>query len=199
MQLVLVSASPRRKKILTDAGLSFHTETVEISEIVDENLNYQEAVSQIATEKLAAFLTSDKPLNFNDFLAVTADTMVLVDEQILGKPQSIEQAKEFLRLLSGRTHVVITGVSIYNSKLKSIDSFIEQSKVTFYKLNNEQIETYVSTGKCLDKAGAYGLQDEDHNFVQTVEGSVNNVIGFPIERFLDFLKQRRLIDFFAKF
>jgi septum formation protein len=196
MQLVLVSASPRRKKILSDAGLSFYTETVEISEIVDENLNWQDAVSQIATDKLGAFLISDKPLKYIDYLAITADTMVLVDGQILGKPKSTDQAKEFLRLLSGRTHVVITAVSIYSSKLKSVDRFIEESKVIFYPLNSEQIDQYVATGRCMDKAGAYGLQDEDHNFVQKVEGSVNNVIGFPIETFLKYLEQRRLLDLF---
>lgn len=198
MQLVLVSASPRRKKILTDAGLNFHTETVEISEIIDENLNWQQAVSQIATDKLEAFLISDKSSKYKDYLAITADTMVLVEDQILGKPKSIDQAKEYLRLLSGRTHVVITAVSMYSSKLKSVDRFVEESKVIFYPLNEEQISQYVVSGKCLDKAGAYGLQDEDHDFVQKVEGSLNNVIGFPIERFLDYLKQRGLLAMFKQ-
>ncbi len=198
MQLVLVSASPRRKKILTDAGLSFHTETVEISEIIDENLNWQQAVSQIARDKLESFLISDKSLKYIDYLAITADTMVLVEEQILGKPESIAQAKEYLRLLSGRTHVVITAVSIYNSKLKSVDHFVEESKVHFYKLNDEQISQYVMSGTCLDKAGAYGLQDEDHDFVQFVIGSVNNVIGFPIERFFEYLQRRGLLSLFKQ-
>lgn len=196
MQLILVSASPRRKKILSDAGLNFCTETVEISEIIDENLNWSEAVSQIATDKLQAFLTSDKPLKYKDYLAVTADTMVLIDGQILGKPKSIDQAKGFLRLLSDRTHVVITAVSVYNSILKSMDYFVEETKVTFYPLNSEQIDQYVGLGKCMDKAGAYGLQDEDHNFVEKIEGSFNNVIGFPIEKFVEYLLQKGLLPLF---
>lgn len=184
MQIILVSASPRRKKILTKAGLNFYTETVEISEIIDENLNWADAVSQIATDKLEAFLRSDKVLKYKDFFAITADTVVLLDNRILGKPSSIDEAKSFLRLLSGRSHKVLTAVCLYNSTLKSKKSFVEESTVYFNPLNELEIEEYVKTKKCLDKAGAYGLQDEDHNFVKRVEGSLQNVIGFPIETFL---------------
>ncbi len=184
MQIILVSASPRRKKILSEAGLVFHTETVEISEIIDENLNWKDAVSQIATDKLDAFLMSDNCLNYMDFLAITADTMVCIDEKILGKPSSVDVAKEYLRLLSGRDHSVLTAVCLYNSKLKTRQSFVEESKVTFKNLSDQEIEDYVASGKCMDKAGAYGLQDEEHDFVVKVDGSLNNVIGFPIERFL---------------
>ncbi len=198
MQLVLVSASPRRRKILDSAGLSFHTETVEISEIVDENLNWEDAVSRIATDKLQTFLVSDKSLKYIEYLAITADTMVLVDKQILGKPQSVQQAKDFLGLLSGREHTVITALSLYNSRLKSIDQILEKTKVTFYPLSDEVVDTYISSGQPMDKAGAYGLQDSDHDFVQKVEGSISNVIGFPIETFLVYLEKRGLLPLFKK-
>lgn len=188
MQIILVSASPRRSKILTEAGLSFYTETVEISEIVNENLNFKSAVSQIATDKLEAFLTSGKAMKYKDFLAITADTMVCVDDVILGKPKSKAQAKEYLRLLSGREHSVLTAVCVYNSLLKSRKSFVEESKVRFRNLEIEDIKKYVELGHCMDKAGAYGLQDEDHDFVVEVVGSLNNVIGFPIETFMKLIK-----------
>lgn len=192
MQMILVSASPRRSRILLEAGLSFHTETVEISEIIKENLNFGQAVSQIATDKMDAFLESDKSLKYNRFLAITADTMVCCDQKILGKPKSKTQAHEFLRLLSGRQHSVITAVCYFNSDLKTRKGFAEESKVTFRNLTDAEIQAYISKGHCMDKAGAYGLQDEDHDFVTHVEGSLNNVIGFPIEKFLMYLKQEGL-------
>lgn len=192
MQIILVSASPRRSKILTEAGLSFYTETVEISEIVNENLNFKSAVSQIATDKLEAFLSSDKAMKYQDFLAITADTMVCVDDMILGKPKSKAQAEEYLRLLSGREHSVLTAVCVYNSLLKSRKGFVEESKVRFRNLKTDDIKNYVELGHCMDKAGAYGLQDEDHNFVVEVVGSLNNVIGFPIETFMKLIKDEGL-------
>ncbi len=193
MQIILVSASPRRSKILSEAGLSFRTETVEISEIINENLNFKSAVSQIATDKLDAFLKSDKPMKYKDFLAITADTMVVIDDVILGKPKSKPQAEEYLRLLSGRQHSVITAVCVYNAPLKSRKSFVEESKVRFKDLSDYEIKSYVELGHCMDKAGAYGLQDEDHDFVAEVKGSLNNVIGFPIETFMKLLKDDGII------
>ncbi|MCO5113078.1 MAG: Maf family protein [Bdellovibrionaceae bacterium] len=183
MHIVLISASPRRKKILENAGLKFDIETVEISEIIDKNLNVAEAVSQIATDKMRAFVASAAFLKYQDFLAVTADTTVAIDGRCLEKPQTEEQAAEFLRLLSGRTHRVYTGVCLYNTKTEVWTHHCEESQVEFRVLTEKEIWDYIQTGSPMDKAGAYGIQDESHNFIKEVRGSVNNVIGFPIEWF----------------
>lgn len=184
MHIVLISASPRRKKILENAGLKFDIETVEISEIIDKNLNVAEAVSQIATDKMRAFVASAEFLKYQDFLAVTADTTVAIDGRCLEKPQTEELAAEFLRLLSGRTHRVYTGVCLYNTKTEVWTHHCEESQVEFRILTEKEIWDYIQTGSPMDKAGAYGIQDESHNFIKEVRGSVNNVIGFPIEWFL---------------
>lgn len=184
MHFVLVSASPRRKKILENAGLKFDIETVEISEIIDKNLNIAEAMSQVATDKMVAFLNSDKVLKYKDFLAVSADTTVYIDGICLEKPSSKKEAAEFLRLLSGRVHWVYTGVCIYNSQTEGWKHHCEGTEVEFRDLTEDEILSYVDTGRPMDKAGAYGIQDEDHSFVKEVRGSINNVIGFPIEWFL---------------
>lgn len=184
MHIVLISASPRRKKILENAGLKFDIETVEISEIIDKNLNVAEAVSQIATDKMRAFIASTAFLKYQDFLAVTADTTVAIDGRCLEKPQTEVQAAEFLRLLSGQTHRVYTGVCLYNTKTEVWTHHCEESQVEFRVLTEKEIWDYIQTGSPMDKAGAYGIQDESHNFIKEVRGSVNNVIGFPIEWFL---------------
>lgn len=185
MHIVLVSASPRRKMILENAGLKFDIETVEISEIIDKNLNIEEAMSQVATDKMTAFLGSDKALKYKDFLAICADTTVYIDGICLEKPKSKNEAIEFLRLLSGRTHWVYTGVCLYNSQTKAWRKHCEGTEVEFKTLSDEEIFRYVDTGRPMDKAGAYGIQDGSHDFVKMIKGSLNNVIGFPIEWFLE--------------
>lgn len=184
MHIVLISASPRRKKILQHAGLKFDIETVEISEIIDKNLNVTEAVSQVATDKMQAFLNGPEVKKYQDFLAVTADTTVFIDGKYLEKPQSKEQATEFLRLLSGRSHWVYTGVCLYRSSTKASKVHCEGTEVEFKTLSEKEIEDYISTGSPMDKAGAYGIQDENHDFIKSIRGSLSNVVGFPIEWFL---------------
>lgn len=185
MHIVLISASPRRKKILEKAGLKFDIETVEISEIIDKNLNVTEAVSQVATDKMHSFLQSPKVQKYKDFLAVTADTTVFIDHIYLEKPKTKEQAAEFLRLLSGRSHWVYTGVCLYNSRTEVWTRHTEGTEVEFRVLSETEIWDYIETGSPMDKAGAYGLQDENHNFIKEVRGSLSNVVGFPIEWFLE--------------
>lgn len=184
MNLILISSSPRRKKILSEAGLKFDIETVEISEIIDKNLNPKEALSQVATDKMKAFLSGGKSLKYKNYLAITADTSVVIEGRYLEKPKNAEQAAEFLRLLSGRTHSVFTGVCLYESWTEVWVKHCEETKVSFRDLTDAEIQNYIQQAKPMDKAGAYGLQDEEHDFITQVKGSVNNVIGFPLEWFL---------------
>lgn len=192
MQIVLISASPRRKKILEEAGLAFHTETVEISEIINENLSLPNAVAQIATDKLNAFLASSKSLEYNNFILITADTLVVLGSQVLGKPTDTTEAKSFLRLLSGKKHKVLTGVCVFDPRTKSRFVSTQETEVEFRILTESEILDYVATGSPMDKAGAYGIQDEKHDFVKTIKGSLSNVIGFPIEWFMNLVKEKNL-------
>lgn len=192
MNIILITASPRRHKIFQKAGLKFYTETVEISEIIDKNLNVEQAVSQVATDKMEAFLNSSNSLKYKDFLAITADTTVYIDNLYLEKPKTKDQAFEFLRRLSGRTHFVYTGVNLYFSKTKEWVKHTEKTEVEFNYLSDEDIWSYIQTANPMDKAGAYGIQDENHNLIKDVRGSVNNVIGFPIEWFLKYLEKTKL-------
>ena len=122
----------------------------------------------------------------SEALVIAGDTVVALEDRQLAKPCDAEDAKRMLRELSGRTHVVVTGVCLVWPG--GMSAFTETSKVTFRKLSNEEIDLYVATGSPLDKAGAYGLQDESQDFIERVEGDIDNVIGLPVARLREALK-----------
>ena len=172
--VILASASPRRRQLFTQITDNFQIITADIDEETSYNLTPLEAVLDIAKRKGL----KTKESHPND-LIVSADTIVVVDDQIIGKPVDEEDAKRILRLLSNRKHEVITAYCLFNK-----DRFIEHyviSDVYFNKLDDDLIERYVKTGSPLDKAGAYGVQDnEEFHIINKVVGSIDNVIGFPV-------------------
>ncbi len=183
LTLILASQSPRRRDLLTKAGFCFHTYSLEISEILSENLSLDDALMDLARRKSAAIIDSGKLAKFDKFLVLSADTVVVVDTDVIGKPLNLEDAKQKLRLLSGRKHIVKTAIHLVEcspSPRKS-ESSLETSEVFFKKLTEEEIENYVQTAKPLDKAGAYGIQDIPKGFITRINGNLDNVMGLPVK------------------
>ena len=181
--VILASGSPRRRELMKKVTDNYIVITSDIDESTSLNLPPLEAVLDIAKRKGLKVKESHP----ND-LILSADTIVVLDNQIIGKPKDEEDAKRILRLLSNRTHEVITAYCWIKGE-KLIERYVT-SKVVFYELNGSLINEYVATGSPLDKAGGYGVQDnEKFPIVKEVIGSVDNVIGFPIKEIKeDYLK-----------
>jgi septum formation protein len=185
--LILASASPRRKDLLSLLGAPFDVKTMEVDEHSVFGLSPAELVCNIAVEKGLQVAEHNQQA-----IVISADTMVFIDDEALGKPENAEMAKNHLRRLSGRTHTVITGVAIYFDDICSV--FFEKTKVTFFTLSEEWISNYVASGDCFDKAGAYGIQTAGALMVEHVNGDYNNVVGLPIAGLYRELKHLELIE-----
>lgn len=174
--LILASTSPRRKKLLAQLNLKFEVLPVEIDERRKGSETPLKMVKRLALEKL---LEARKQLKGG--IIITADTIVVLNGEILGKPRNNSEAKKMLKKLSGKTHTVYTGYSIHNSIIDKTITDYEKTLVTFRKLGDKEIENYVKTGSPLDKAGAYGIQDDfGAVFVKKINGDFYNVMGLPI-------------------
>ncbi|MBE5743545.1 MAG: septum formation protein Maf [Clostridiales bacterium] len=180
MDIILASNSPRRKELLKNAGVDF---TVIPSSFVEpKNTN-------LSPEKYAEFLAYNKALTvFNEHggVVIGADTIVVLDGEILGKPIDENDAFCMLKSLSNKTHLVVTGYSVITSE--KVYSGYDVTKVTFKELSNEVIKDYIKTGSPLDKAGAYGIQDKIL-LVDSVEGDYDNVVGLPTYKILKILAE----------
>lgn len=176
--IILGSGSPRRSEILHNAGFSFEVVVRDVDEVWPCDLPLVNVAEYLATLKSEAYrdlLISEKEL------VITADSIVLIDHEVLGKPKDSTQAAEFLQMLSGREHQVITGVCL-RSKTKSV-SFSEVANVQFYDITDDEIEYYVQHFKPLDKAGAYAIQEWiGINKIQYIHGTFSNIMGLPMSR-----------------
>lgn len=196
LQLVLASESPRRKTLLTEAGFSFHVFPVKVSENLEKNLTVDEQIIAIARKKALASFEQYKPLNSGHFLLLSADTMVVFDNQPLGKPENPAEACQFLRQLSGKTHFVKTAIYLVegihesgNNRVVKQDYGLETTAVHFRPLGEQEIQAYVQSGEPMDKAGAYGIQGAAGKFVEKIEGHFDNVVGLPMTLFKKILAQ----------
>lgn len=191
MNIILASASPRRKEILENTKLKFDIIKSDIDEIILEKESPIQAVMRLAFEKSMDIASK----NEND-LIIAADTVVVLDENILGKPKDKDEAYNMIRSLSGRTHEVITGISLVNLGLskKIIDYVV--STVKFKELSDEDIKDYIHTNESLDKAGAYGIQGYGAMLVEKIEGDYFNIVGLPISKLSDLLKKHFSINLF---
>lgn len=177
--MILASKSPRRKQILEELGYTFRIETAKKEEVFDESLPLDEALKKVAQAKNEEIRTL-----FPEEVIVSADTIVCFQDKILGKPKDVDDAICILSSLSGNTHQVKTGVCV--SSPKGIQTIVETTDVTFRTLSQEDILAYVDSGKCMDKAGAYGIQETD--FVSSISGSYSNVVGLPKKRLVALLE-----------
>ncbi len=179
MPIVLASASPRRKELLQNAGISFVTRPANIDEV---QRNGEDAVSfakRMAREK-ARWAHALAP----ESVILAADTIVVAGDQILGKPANIEDAARMLRLLSGRQHFVITAVCLIGTDSQGRDFEdirSEKTAVHFTPLTDAEIRDYVATGEPMDKAGAYAIQGRASRWISKIEGDYNNVVGLPVD------------------
>lgn len=191
MNIILASASPRRKEILENTKLKFDIIKSDIDEIILEKEAPIQAVMRLAFEKSMDIASKNE-----DDLIIAADTVVVLDENILGKPKDKEEAYNMIRSLSGRTHEVITGISLVNLGLskKIIDYVV--STVKFKELSDEDIKDYIHTNESLDKAGAYGIQGYGAMLVEKIEGDYFNIVGLPISKLRDLLKKHFSINLF---
>lgn len=184
-KIVLASNSPRRRELLSGLNLEYTVRVLpDIDESYPDTLKGEEIPMYISREKAEAYRNSMA----EDELIITADTVVCINEKVLGKPRTQEEAKEMLRELSGKTHQVITGVCLMTCGLQR--TFSATTQVTFNVLTEDEIEFYVEKFRPLDKAGAYGVQ-EWIGFVgvSRLEGSYFNVMGLPVQRLYQELKK----------
>lgn len=183
-EIVLASNSPRRKELLQRMGVNFKVRTLfGIDESYPDSLRGEDIVCYISRNKAKAYQSSMAP---NELL-ITADTIVYVDGEVMGKPKNAEQAKEMLHKLSGKTHQVITGVTIVTAK--RTENFGVTSQVKFTNITDEEINFYVDNYLPFDKAGAYGIQEWIGIVaVEEIKGSYFNVAGLPVQRLYQKLK-----------
>ena len=191
-QIILASASPRRKELLEQIGLEFEICPAKGEEIITKSIP-EEVVMELSKQKaeeiasmVASFGAENKEITTpSDIMVIGADTVVAFEDKILGKPKDAEDAKDMLRMLSDKTHSVYTGVTIvFISKegKTGIHSFYEKTDVCFYPLSDLEIQRYIESGDPLDKAGAYGIQGEFAKHIKGIQGEYNNVVGLPIAR-----------------
>lgn len=173
--LVLASASPRRREILSAAGISYIVRPSDIDETVFSGTEPRLGVQLLAAAKAAAAAKN------KDEIILGADTVVVLDGQVLGKPRDAADAVRMLRMLSGRTHAVYTGVALISAKDGRMKTICEETRVTFRALSEEEILAYVKTGEPMDKAGAYGIQGKGGALVEKTEGDFQNVVGLPLD------------------
>ncbi len=181
-KLLLASKSPRRYEILSQFGFDFLSHPIEVSEILNKNLNLDEQIQALACQKIQMAKKTSNHLELKNFILISADTLVVLDGRVLGKPKDADESIRTLGQLSGCEHEVKTAVALFNGETGELSSFVETTKVWFRELSKDEIQSYVLTGEPLDKAGSYGIQGRGNQFVEKYEGSYWNVVGLPVER-----------------
>lgn len=190
-RLILASQSPRRRELLERAGFSFTVSPLQISEILSDNLNLTDRIRDLAVRKAKAWLDHAKPSETQGVLVLSADTVVALGDQILGKPKDQKENLSFLRQLSGHEHQVITAVSLVDADSREVAVGHGLSRIRFRILSDAEMSTYVSSGDGLDKAGGYGIQGAAGKFVENLSGEFDNVMGLPISVVEELLREKK--------
>lgn len=180
-KIILASQSPRRKELLSMLEIPFDVIVADINEQIDYNNNLVEEIKKLSFQKAEAVFKDHQ-----DNIVIGSDTIVYIDNEVLGKPKTIENAKEMLHKLSNRTHQVVTAVTIMSKD--KVDIFASITDVTFYELSDEEINRYVDSVEPLDKAGAYAIQGKGSEFVKSINGDYYTVVGLPIAEVFRHLK-----------
>lgn len=191
-KIILASASPRRRELLQQLGLEFEIRPSEAQEKTKSREPSQIVIelSEIKAQDIYERLSEEERASY---MVIGADTVVALNDRIMGKPKDYKEAVQMLLSLQGNTHQVYTGVTLLlrkgPGKVPSKISFYEKTDVTMYPVNREEIEVYVSTGEPMDKAGAYGIQGRGAAFIKEIHGDYNNVVGLPIGRLYQEMKR----------
>lgn len=194
MKIVLASGSPRRREILADLGIEFEVITSDADESYDETLSVGEIVEHISRKKGEAVrdMLAASGRDLSDTLIISADTVVSASGEILGKPSDAEDARRMLRMYSGTAHSVFSGVTVICGNVTA--SAHEETLVHFSSLSEWDIDKYISSGECFDKAGAYGIQGLASVFITGIDGCYLNVVGLPVARLRTLLSESFDID-----
>ena len=184
-RIILASSSPRRKELLEQVGLKFEIFSPDIDESVCIGESADHYVQRLAEQKAQAILAQ-----FPDAIVIAADTILVLDHKIIGKPESKQHAFEIWTALSDRQHDVLSGVCVRSSECdpNTIQSMVVRTQVHFRKLSQLDMEQYWATGEPIGKAGAYAIQGYAAQFIQRIEGSYSNVVGLPLYETLQLLK-----------
>lgn len=210
MRLYLASGSPRRREILTELGYEFEKWTADFDESTVALDEPADAVQTLALGKATAAANAFREERSNDVAAAAvggsageyaiflgSDTVVALDNAVMGKPADAVGAKQMLRALSGKTHVVFTGVALVEvderGSVVSAETFVEATEVTFFELSDEEIDWYVGTGEPMDKAGAYGIQGLGRVLVRGICGDYETVVGLPAARVYRALREHGIV------
>jgi septum formation protein len=180
-RVVLASASPRRRQLLNLIGIAHEVLPANIDETLRVRETPRRHAERLAREKASAIAKRDP-----DLITIGADTIVVVNRKVLGKPRDADDAARMLALLSGREHTVTTAVAV--SRGKKLRSAVEEVRVKFRRLRDDEIEAYIATGEPMDKAGAYGIQGYGATIVERIEGDYFAVVGLPIVRLIGLLR-----------
>lgn len=182
--VILASGSPRRRHLLKQLGLSFRVHASDVDETIDSNLLPSVMVEALAQRKAAAISSL-----YPHALTLAADTIVVLDNQVLGKPENEAEAARMLNSLSGRIHTVYTGFALHHPTSARFITAHEATQVTFATMSGDEIASYVATGSPMDKAGAYGIQDDQGAlYIQHIDGDYYCVMGLPLHRLYTVLK-----------
>jgi len=184
-KIILASSSPRRRFLLEKAGYTF--------EIIPSPYEEDHTVTDFSYEFIEGLAEGKAkavvPLINESALIIGADTVVVLDNKILGKPKDKEDAFYMLRSLAGKTHIVVTGIAVVNSKTGTVKKSASTSHVTFENLTDEQINYYIKNFKPLDKAGSYGIQEMPEGYIKSYTGNLDNIIGLDIQMVTDLLTE----------
>lgn len=188
MEIILASASPRRKELLELMGLPFSVCVSDADETTDENLPPYFIVEQLSLLK-ASDVAGKLRAEGKKALVIGADTIVVFGGAILTKPKDKEDAKKMLTMLSGKWHSVLSGVTVMDTKTAKSETFYVETKVHFVDVTEEEIDRYIATNEPMDKAGSYGIQGKGSVFIDKIEGDYFNVVGLPIHKLARVLKE----------
>ena len=187
--IILASASPRRQEILTQLNIPFKVIPSTDDETYPDDISHLKVPEYLAVQKVKNIQkTFSKELE--TFWILSADTLILFEDEILGKPQDQNEAECFLRKLQGKTHTVVTGIALYNGKKKSLSTRTNINKVTFAPMSNEEIDWYISSGDWHGVAGGYRIQGAASCFIKKIEGTSSAIMGLPIFELYDMLKEQ---------
>jgi septum formation protein len=193
VKLILASASPRRAEILRDAGFDFEIQPANADESRLPGENAEAYVRRVATAKANAIAQANLREG-TPAIVIAADTVVLAGQEILPKPKDAEDARRMLRLLSAATHEVLTGLFVIRAYDGISFTHVERTRVEFTRLSETDIDFYIQTQEPFDKAGAYGIQGIGGRFVRRIDGCYFNVMGLPLSRLWEILRQMRWDD-----
>ena len=183
-KLVLASASPRRRQLLEQIGLTFR---VMPSGVDEDDIVHHDPLANV--QAIARRKAHDVTSKVEGGIVIGADTQILADGEVFGKPEDAADAVRMLSKLNGRTHRVITGVALVDAETGSEETWVETTLVTFRELSEDDIHAYVETGEPMGKAGAYGIQGRAAAFVERIEGCYFNVVGLPLAKLVQKLKK----------